>query len=563
MVRGVGNSKAVRALRILDATGAPLARFFTANHGIRFVVLVLVSSLGIMSCTPSLVQLRQDNAAAVLTMYRARPLAVVSHGKDTLTVEDCVRIAMENSLDVATAAWDEQVKQSLAGSTRVRMLPRIETYFEQSARDRPMWSRSDVMGSEGLWERTGPLPGTGVTNFSTARERGQRSFNAQLKWSPMDACMARYLTQVRSNEAQQARYQRVRVAQQLVGTVTATFYRLLALTEALPKAQALEGNRRAIARDLESLDEKSMVDKQELILARSLQTEASNVLAEISISIEKQKELLAAAMNVSPCSSYKLLGRMLPVPPCLDPCKLEADALVNRPEAYQADLTFLSSVSDQKRLITRLFPRVEGYIGYFRDENKFIDNRNWTDGGLRITWELMDFTSTLLEQGAAKEKVFKNDQERALVSMGILTQVKMKSLEFAKAVEKFKKQTQLLGDARETLRIAEDVEQARDQGATQKTMRIARQRALCAVLQAEVDRFMALGEVHATFAEQATAVGSNYPVTVAHPLPVPDPVTQVALGSLHGLRRAAMGAKQVVDVVTSPLRGIVPSMSRP
>jgi outer membrane protein TolC len=495
-------------------------------------------------------------------MYRARPLSAVSHGKDVLTADDCVRIALENSLDVATAAWDEQVKQSLAGSTRVRMLPRIETYFEQSARDRPMWSRSDVMGAEGLWERTGPQPGTGVTNFSTARERGQRQMNAQLKWSPMDACMARYLTQVRRNEAQQARYQRVRVAQQLVGTVTATFYRLLALTEALPKAKALEGNRQSIAKDLQSLDENAMVDKQELILARSLLTEATGVLSDMYVSIEKQKELLASAMNVSPCSSYKLLGNLLPVPPCVDSCKLEADALVNRPEAYQADLTFLSSVSDQKRLITKLFPRVEGYLGYFRDENKFIDNRNWFDGGMRISWEVMDFASTLLEQGAAKEKVFKNDQERALVSMGILTQVKIKTLESIKAVEKFKKQSQLLADARETLRVVQDVEQARDRGATQKTMRIARQRALCAVLQGEIDRLMALGEVHAAFAELAVAVGSNYPVMVAHPSPEPDPVTRAAVRSFNGLRQAAAGAKHVVDMVTSPLRGVLPSTSR-
>jgi outer membrane protein TolC len=537
------------------------------HKGAGSVALGLVLSLWVVSCTPSLVQLRQDNAQAVLSMYRARPLTALTHGKDVLALDDCVQIALANSLDMQTALWEEQVRQSLARSAGVRMLPRAETTFEESARDRTAWSRSDVMGAEGAWERnaTGPEPGTGVTNFSTSRELGQRLWNVQLKWSPMDACMARYLTQVKSNEAIHARYQRARVAQQLVGTVTATFYRLLALTQAVPKAQALEANRRSIASDLASLDESAMVDKQELITARSLLTEASNTLAEMYVTVEKQKELLASAMNVSPCSSYRLLGSLLPLPtPCLDSCQLESEALVSRPEAYQADLTFLSSVADQKRLITKLFPRMEGYYGYFRDENKFQYSKNWTDGGFRVTWELMDFASTLLEQGAAKEKVFKNDQERALVSMGILTQVKLKTLEAIRALERFKKTSELERQAGESVRIAKDLEQAKQRGSTQQTMRIARQRVVCVLLQAEIDRLMALGEVHAAFAELSAAVGTNYPVTVAHPpTEQPDPVTAVAIRSLNGLRQAAMGAKHAVDLVTGPVWGILPSSPRP
>ncbi len=349
-------------------TPAPVSRF-AVRKSAGLVGLVLLLSFGVVSCTTSLVQLRQDNAQAVLSMYRARPLTALTHGKDTLALDDCIKLALTNSLDMQTALWEEQVRQSLLSSARVRMLPRAETTFEESSRDRLMWSRSDVMGAEGAWERnaSGPEPGTGVTNFSTARELGQRQWNVQLKWSPMDACMARYLAQVKRNEAIHARYQRARVAQQLVGTVTSTFYRLLALTQAVPKAQALESNRRSIVRDLASLDESALVDKQELITARSLLTEATNTVAEVYVNIEKQKELLASAMNVSPCSSYRLLGSLLPLPtPCLDSCKLESEALVNRPEAYQADLTFLSSVADQKRLITKLFPRMEGYYRVFQ-----------------------------------------------------------------------------------------------------------------------------------------------------------------------------------------------------
>ncbi len=175
----------------------------------------------------------------------------------------------------------------------------------------------------------------------------------------------------------------------------------------------------------------------------------------------------------------------------------------------------------------------------------------------------MDFASTLLEQGAAKEKVFKNDQERALVSMGILTQVKLRTLEAIKAMDRLRKTSELERQAGESVRIAKDLEQAKQRGASPATMRIARQRVVCILLQAEIDRLMALGETHAALSELAAAVGTNYPVSVAHPpTQEPDPVTRVAIRSLDGLRQAAMGAKQAVGLVTGPVLGILPSLSR-
>lgn len=486
------------------------------------VVLPMLVAMLLSSCTPNILQVRQQNAAMVLSMYRARPLAAANNGQTCLAPQDCVRLALSNSLDLQAAFWDEQIKSNAAKGSMVRMLPRVEGFFELSQRDRPSFSRSDVLNEEGLFEVTGPGPGTGVTNFSTGREHTQRTWNTQIKWSPMDACMARYLASTRSNEALHSRYQRVRVAQQLVGATTAAFYRLLALNEALPKVQALESNRAAVARDLASLADKALVESQELITARSLLADAQNQLAETYVNIRKQRELLTAAMNVFPDSDFTVSGRLTPLPPIqLDSNKLESIALVNRPEAYQADLKLQSSSSDYKRLLVKLFPRVDGYIGYFRDENKFLLNNNWIDGGMRITWDLMDFTATLLEKEAAKDAIHKTDRERALVSMGILTQVKLRTLEAIRALDRVKKATDIKDQAGEGLRVAREQERARDRGAPSSVMRIARQQALCALLQAEAERLLALGEVHAALADLNTAVGINYAVASAHPPETP------------------------------------------
>jgi outer membrane protein TolC len=499
------------------------------------IFLIAVSALSI-SCNTHLVNVRQGSAAHVLQMYRARPLAVANFGRTDVTLHDCKRLALQNSLELQAAAWEEQIKGNEYQSQLVRMFPKMEGRYELTQRDLHAFSRSDVLDREGLFEVVGPGPGSGVTNYSTGRERSSHKWQVELKWSPMDAAIARYLSRVKCNEGTYARYQRVRVAQQLIGTVTGAFYRLLALNEALPKAQALEANRKGVVRDLRELAKDRLVESEAYILSQSRLAEAKALHSRIYTDIGRQRELLAVAMNVCPDASIQVKGRLLPLPHRdLDACKLEAAALVNRPECYQADLTHLNSAEDHKRLFVELFPRFEGFIGYYRDSNKFLLANNWVDGGLRVTWDLMEFASDLLQEKAAKQQVLKTDKERSLISVGVLSQVRLETLKSVAALDEFKKMTELRNQAQEKLRIAQDVEEVKDRGAPQRVMRINRQMALCDLMESEVNRILSVGEVHASFANLRAAVGSNYPVGVAHPpapqqsysAPVMTPVTLI------------------------------------
>lgn len=505
---------------LLASSKAPPSLQSHRSPHTRLVWVLLLAALSILlaSCNTSLVHLRQGSAAHVLKMYRARPLAVANFGRTDVTLQDCRRLALHNSLDLHTAAWEEQIKKNEYKSQLVRTLPKMEGRYELTQRDRPAFSRSDVFNQEGAFEVVGPGPGTGVTNFSTGREHFSRTWHVEMKWSPMDAAIAGYLARIKCNEGSHARYQRVRVAQQLIATVTAAFFRLLALNEALPKAQALEQNRQAIVKDLKELSKARLVEAEEYIVAQTLLAEAKARHSELYTEIGRQRELLAVAMNICPDARMEVKGRLMPLPRrCLDPPTLEAAALVNRPECYQADLTHINSAEDRRRLFVELFPRFEGFIGYYRDENKFLLNKNWIDGGMRITWDLMEFSSDLLQETAAKERVAKTDKERSLISVGILSQVRLQTLKAVTALDEFKEMTELKTQAQEKLKLAYDTEQVTDRRAPQRIMRLNRQRALCDLLQTEIDRIRSVGEVHAALANLEAAVGSNYPVSVAHP----------------------------------------------
>jgi hypothetical protein len=500
----------------LGRIAGAICRVFRHGHcSGRFHALGLITLSGALlaSCQGDLVRIRQDNAAIVMASYRTRPLAAINNGQSVVGLHDCVRLTLENSLDLQTALWDEQVKRKLAKNSRLRMLPKVWGTYYLNQRDRPAFSRSDVIDQEGLFEVTGPAPGTGVTNFSTGRERPARTSQVQADWSPMDAYMAKFLCEIKSNESAHAGYQRVRVAQQLVGTVTGAFYRLLALNTAFPKAKSMEGHRIHVAQDMKALSRDLLVDPQDYMAAEAASAEAKNIVADIALNIEKQKELLAVAMNVSPCE-LNVRG-YFPEFVCPNPCDLEPVALVNRPEAYQADITHLSAMADYSRLIVKFFPRVEGYIAYFRDENKFNLNKNWTDGGMKVSVDLLDVASNILEREAARDRIVKTDRERAVICIGIISQVKLRAIEAVRAIERHKKNLELKKQASEAYRIALEQQRAKQKGADRQLLLIAAERAMCVLLQAEVDELLALGDVHAALAELDTAVGSNYPVSMA------------------------------------------------
>jgi hypothetical protein len=173
-------------------------------------------------------------------------------------------------------------------------------------------------------------------------------------------------------------------------------------------------------------------------------------------------------------------------------------------------------MAELRRLCVRYLPRVEGFWGYYRDENKFQFDKDWKDVGVRVTADLLDILGNVFERDSAKAKFFKTDREKAVISLGIMSQVRQRALDVASAAEKHRALAAVEDEMRERARVAGEVQEIKERGASEKIDRIAKQRAVSDQLQAEVDRLRAAGEVHAALAALETAAGVNYPVGEGH-----------------------------------------------
>jgi outer membrane protein TolC len=153
---------------------------------------------------------------------------------------------------------------------------------------------------------------------------------------------------------------------------------------------------------------------------------------------------LASLMNLSPGSKFALALPQRLEAPKLDatPEALEEQALLHRPELLEADYQERIGVAETKKALLRILPGIELSAGTHRDENRFLVDQSWADGGARLTWNLMGLLSAKPALASAEKQVEITRAQRLALNMAVLSQVRIayrdvegKLREFAMAEE--------------------------------------------------------------------------------------------------------------------------------
>jgi hypothetical protein len=242
--------------------------------------------------------LTQSAATETLRNFRSKPASAAT-GKRILTLADCRALALANSLEIEKQRIEETSKKAVEYSSRTRLLPHVILSGELSERDNLAFSYSEILGREGIMPQTQSTD-TGVTQFSTGRERQTFRYSLETRWSPTDAALAYYLTKTSRNETDKQRFIKIRVAQRLLGVVEASFHRLLTLQKTVPMGEKLLSIRKTVAQKTENLFDGKLASAQEYHASVQKLIRAERLLASLSNETERQRNLLASALQLSP-----------------------------------------------------------------------------------------------------------------------------------------------------------------------------------------------------------------------------------------------------------------------
>ena len=487
------------------------------SPGVQWLITVCVVVLLTGSCRTSLINPlgsgdplygARMSAAVALADNRLVPASAVT-GKQYLTLDDCRRLALARNLDLRAARVDELTKEMIRDSSGKKILPHLVWASELGRRDNYGYSFSDVLGQEGLSPNpAAPSPGAGVTNYSVAHERSTWRYSMELNWSPTDALLAYYLTRSGHNDTLRAHFQKVRVAQKLVGTVDTSFYRLLSLQKRCPMAKRLTGIRSRVLEESERLYQEKLVPVEQCHRARQKYLKASRVLLGIEDDLERQRNVMFSALSLSPdrCvdAGVHVTGAL--VRPAFRECipVIELTAVRNRPEAQVAGLTTANSINDLTRSLVRCFPKLTGFWRYTRDKDHYLLHKDWKEIGFRVYFDLAEWLSNWDEKKAAKYNVTKMELDGGAVTLGIAVQARMAALSYFRSLKELEYAASALRSSERVLRSA------RVKHASNDLTKLAFLEVQADTLEEEIDGIRAVGEANAALAELYATMGTNY-----------------------------------------------------
>lgn len=382
----------------------------------RFTRTLLATALGLTlaGCAISPLPFSQADRATRVKTDQARLQAEQEAVTSPLTLSDAVARALKYNMEHRLKMMASALAANQADLAKYDLLPKLTAQAGYNRRDSypASSSMSVATGTESL------VP-------STSQEKTRETADLALTWNILDFGVSYWQAQQQGDRAFIAEQQRRKTAQTLIQNVRQAYWlaagaqQLEGRVEGLLKEIniALGDSRKARKERLKPTLEALAYQKSLLDLVRQLEP--------IRNELAQARPRLASLMNLAPGTKFSLAVPASLEAPTLSakPEALEEQALLNRPELIEADYQERIGVAETKKALLRLLPGIELSAGAHRDENRFLVDKTWADGGLRLTWNLLGLLSAKQSMNAAEQQLEISRAQRLALNMAILSQV--------------------------------------------------------------------------------------------------------------------------------------------
>ena len=335
-----------------------------------------------------------------------------------LSLNECVRLAIKNNLDLKVMGLEEKVAKEFKTSEMLGMLPELNISDNYSNRNNVPASKSrQIQGN-----------GAGTYSYSQSQDKDINYFNIDLAFSILDFGLAFFNTQ-QANDRMLLREQRTRRAEQNLVLDTARIYFQVAAAQRAVK----------ITSDLL----KNCKNRYELInkLGDDGKISPFRAFDEIKRFVEMEKRLtnyirsyenscveLRALLGLYPSAVIKVDDSILDrVPNFTFPRMelMEQIALMKRPELMEIDMQKHINVLECRKTIVTMFPNVRLFLDFSHSTNSFLYNSSWSEIGLRAAYNLLKLPQQIARYKAYSAQVDAEEYRSYAQAIAVMAQVRM------------------------------------------------------------------------------------------------------------------------------------------
>jgi outer membrane protein TolC len=353
-----------------------------------------------------------------------------------ITLEEAMARAVKYNLDSRVKLMEAAVAQRQLDLSNFDLLPKLVAGAGYSHRDQVLGSasRSVLTGQQSL-------------EPSTSTDKDVRTADLSLSWNILDFGVSYYGAKQQADRVLALQERRRKAVQQLMQQTRTAFWQAVG-------AQRVQGQIEPLLTQAPQAHEHSRKDEQSNLKppleALSYQRELLELIYQlegIRDQLQQAKPKLAAIMDLPPGKPFELAAPDTLAAPvvAIDPQQMEETALLNRPELIEASYNERIGLNETHKAVARLLPGVELSIGSHYDSNSFLVHNEWSDAGVRASWNLLNLVNARNIRASAKAQYDLAREQRLAANVAVLAQVHVAWIDFNSRKEQFQLVNELNG----------------------------------------------------------------------------------------------------------------------
>lgn len=409
-----------------------------------------------------------------------------------LTLADAVARALKYNMEHRQKRMMAALAADQADLAKYDLLPQLTAKAGYSERDSyPASSSMDISN------------GTQSLVPSTSQEKTRKTADLNLTWNILDFGVSYWKARQQADRAYIAEQHRRKAAQVLVQNVEQAYWLAAGAQQLGNRVDNLLGRIRVTLNETRQARQERLKPSMEVLNYQKTLLELVRQLEPIRNELIQAKPRLAALMNLMPGNDFSLaIPQRLDMPVFREtPMQLQEQALLHRPELIEADYQERIDLAETKKAILRLLPGIEFSAGEHWDENRFLVDNRWSDGGVSLAWNLLGLLSAGDVKETAERQVEVTRTQRLALSMAVLSQVEIAYRDFQGKKREFGMAGELERVDRDILRVS------RETAASGAESRLLLIRAEASALISELRRWQSYSNLSLAWAQLKTSVG--------------------------------------------------------
>ena len=420
---------------------------------------------------------RAENAAKHFQQAKYREMP-----GEKLSLRDCIKIALDNSLQARISELEIEVQQELETSEALGMLPQLNINNNFSARSNTPASSSKKIVASGR-----------TYGASYSEDKIINYLNIDLMFSLVDFGLTYFNTRQQADRVVLYRQRSERAAQNLIYDVVRAYFKVAAA-------------QRAQAATIALLDECRSHYDTITALTKNNKISPARAFSETRRFMDMEKRLTAYQRNYeSACVELRALMGYYPSPvivvdesvldaapeydflPAID--LMEQIAVMKRPELFEADIQKHINILECRKTLVLMFPNVKLYADWSNSSNSFLYNKSWWELGLRAAYNLLRLPQNIARYRAYDKQVDAEEYRAYAQAVAVMAEVRIAQGNLIAARNRYLKTNQIYNDYKTEL---ESILKTR--AAAGSVAEIAVDYIRLETTEAQIQRMVALGE---------------------------------------------------------------------